>query len=67
MPNGTNVSLPIPEGMDEAQVKKLFETFITGRTTGQARDKSVRSATKELIKRHKPEYDKLYADAMKAG
>lgn len=58
------VAIVVPEGMSPDQVKKLFATFVTARTTGQARDKGTRSATKELIKRHKPEYDKLLAEAM---
>lgn len=49
----------LPEGMSPADFNKLFGTWQKQRISGKARDKAVRSAIKDLIEAHKPQYDTL--------
>lgn len=65
----TMVEIQLPkelQGKSEAEVKKLFNTFLNQRVTGQAKDKANRAAMKDLIDAHKPEYEKLVAKYTKS-
>lgn len=53
------VKIPLPEGMSQEDFLKLFNTFQKQRVATGARDKAVRSATKDLITAHKAEYEKI--------
>ena len=53
------IQLPAGVEMTQEQVNKVFGTFLKSRVSTKVRDTAVRSAQKELIAAHKPEYDKL--------
>ena len=53
------VQVTLPEGMTLEAFNKAFASFQTSRVATQVRDKAVRSAMKDLIAAHKPEYDVL--------
>jgi len=55
------VKVTLPAGMTKEEFDKLFGTFQKSRLSTKARDKAVRSATKDLISAHKSEYDGLVA------
>jgi len=52
-------SIQLPPGMSKEVFEKAFATFQKTRIATAIRDKAVRSATKDLIAAHKPEYDRL--------
>ena len=56
--------IKLPEGMSASEFEKLFGTFMKQRVSTAARDKAVRTATKQLVDAHKAEYDKLLAAVM---
>lgn len=58
------VEITLPAGMGQAEFDKLFATFQKQRMSTQVRDKAVRSATKDLIAKHKVDYDALVAKYM---
>ena len=58
------VGVTLPEGMTEADFMKSFETWQKQRISTQVRDKAVRSATKDLVEKHKPEYETILAKYM---
>ena len=58
-------SVPLPEGVEnEAQLRKLLDTFVKQRITSKKRDEAVNTARKTLIQNHREEYDKLVAANM---
>jgi hypothetical protein len=61
------VKIPLPEGMSQEDFLKLFNTFQKQRVATGARDKAVRSATKDLIALHKPEYEKILEKYLPKG
>ena len=61
------IELPAGVDLEGVDLNKLFGTFLKSRISGQARDKAVREATKQLIKAHKADYDKLLAAHMPKG
>lgn len=63
----TTVELPEGVDLEGVDLEKLFGTFLKSRVSGQARDKATREATKQLIKAHKAEYDKLFTAQMPKG
>ena len=61
MAEDVKVAMKLPAGMSEAEAGKLFQTFLNQRTTGKAREKAIRLATKDLVLAHKAQYDDLVA------
>ena len=55
------VDVKLPEGMSKADFDKLFGTFIKQRVTSKVRDTAINAAKKELVNKHKDEYDALVA------
>lgn len=51
----------LPEGMTQGDFLKAFESFQKTRVATTIRDKATRSAVKDLITAHKPEYERLLA------
>ena len=58
------VEVTLPEGMSMEDFTKSFASFQKSRVATQVRDKAVRSAMKDLIEKHKPEYDGYVAKYM---
>lgn len=51
----------------EAEFEKLFASFMKQRVSTAARDKATRAAQKELIEKHRADYDTILAKHMKAA
>ena len=64
MPEAT---ITLPEGMSAGDFEKLFASFQKSRVATAVRDKAVRSAVKDLINGHKPEYEGLVKKYMPKG
>jgi len=54
-------TITLPPGMTQEGFLKAFASFQNSRVATAVRDKAVRSAVKDLIDAHKPEYDRLVA------
>lgn len=59
--------ITLPEGMSQDDFMKAFASFQKSRVATQVRDKAARSAVKDLIAAHKPDYDRLLAKYMPKG
>ncbi len=53
------VQMTLPPGMSQEEFMKAFASFQKSRVSTAARDKSTRSATKDLIAAHKDEFERL--------
>ena len=63
MADQKTVSVPLPPNMSAEEFNKLFATFQKARVTGKARELATRTAVKQLITAHQPEYDRYYNTA----
>jgi len=58
------ITVEVPAGVSPEDAAKAWAAFQKQKMTTKARDLAVRKATKALVDKYRPEYDKLVAGFM---